>query len=149
MMKTARDVTSGKCNGTALTPGGVSSVVGPDASTGNGLVDAHKAVLSAKVQCLGPIVPITVQPIQPITPITVQPIQPIRPIRPIRPITVQPIQPIRPINPVGPVILPPPRGGGDAPEAEAQVEEGQATLSEEDVVALQDLIVTSDFEPGN
>jgi len=138
MMKTARDVTSGKCNGTALTPGGVSSVVGPDASTGNGLVDAHKAVLSAKVQCLGPIVPITVQPIQPI-----------QPIRPIRPITVQPIQPIRPINPVGPVILPPPRGGGDAPEAEAQVEEGQATLSEEDVVALQDLIVTSDFEPGN
>lgn len=52
MMSTARDVTTGKCNGTALTPGGVTSVVGPDASTGNGLVDAHKAVLSAKVKCL-------------------------------------------------------------------------------------------------
>lgn len=53
MMMTAQDVTTGKSNGTALNPSGVSSVVGPDASTGNGLVNAHKAVLAAKIQCLG------------------------------------------------------------------------------------------------
>ncbi|MBA2593302.1 MAG: hypothetical protein H0U97_14040 [Gammaproteobacteria bacterium] len=117
-------MTTGKCNGTALTPGGVTSIVGPDASTGNGLVDAHKAVLSAKVQCLGPIQPITVQPI-----------------RPIQPITVQPIQPIKPISPV---VLPPPT----AMAGDAAPEQGQATLSEEDVAALQDLIANSDFDPG-
>jgi hypothetical protein len=133
MMKPARDVTTGNCSGTALNPGGIASVVGPDASTGNGLVDAHKAVLSAKVQCLGPIKPITVQPITgPIKPITVQPIT-----GPIKPITVQPIKPI------SPVVLPPPQ----ALSQEAMPEEGQATLSEDDVAALQDLIATSDFEP--
>jgi hypothetical protein len=130
MMKTARDVTTGNCNGTALTPGGVPSVVGPDASTGNGLVDAHKAVLSAKVQCLGPIKPITVQPIKPIT------------VQPIKPITVQPIKPIKPI---APVVLPPPHAMAEA----AAPEEGQATLSEEDVASLQDLIASSDFETDN
>ena len=136
MMKTARDVTTGNCNGTALTgAGGVTSVVGPDASTGNGLVDAHKAVLSAKVQCLGQVSPITVQPI------TVQPIT-----GPIRPITVQPVQPvrpIRPIRPISPIVLPQPRGMAE----EAAPEEERATLSEEDVASLQDLIASSDLEP--
>lgn len=112
MMKTARDVTTGNCNGTALNRGGIASVVGPDASTGNGLVDAHKAVLSAKVQCLGPILPI------------------------------KPIQPIQPIRPVGPVVLPPPVMAEVAPES------SRATLSEEDVAALQDIIANSDFDPG-
>ena len=138
MMKTARDVTTGKCNGTALTPAGVTSVVGPDASTGNGLVDAHKAVLSAKVQCLsiGPIKPITVEPIQPIQPITVQPIQPIKPIQPIQPIKPITVQPPGPILP-GPKALAEDAGSGG--------ERGRAGLSEEDVAALQDLIANSDF----
>ena len=142
MMKTARDVTTGNCNGTALSPGGIASVVGPDASTGNGLVDAHKAVLAAKVQCLGPILPITVHPIHPIHPI--QPIQPIIPIQPI-----QPIVPIQPIQPIAPVVLPPPQaaGGKPAPETPAAAEPSQAKLSAEDVAALQDLIANSDFEP--
>jgi len=153
MMKTARDVTTGNCNGTALTgAGGVASVVGPDASTGNGLVDAHKAVLSAKVQCLGPIQPITVQPITPVGPIKpVQPIVPIQPIKPIQPITpiqpIQPITPIQPIKPIAPVVLPPPLAMAEA-AMEAPPEQGQATLSEEDVASLQDLIANSDFEPG-
>ncbi len=141
MMKTARDVTAGKCNATALTPGGVASVVGPDASTGNGLVDAHKAVLSAKIQCLGPIKPITVQPITPVGPI--RPVQPIVPIQPIKPI--QPITPIQPIKPISPVVLPPPATAAKTIE-ESAPEEGQTTLSEEDVASLQDLIATSDFE---
>lgn len=141
MMKTARDVTTGNCNGTALTgAGGVASVVGPDASTGNGLVDAHKAVLSAKIQCLGPIQPITVQPITPVGPI--KPVQPIVPIQPIKP-----IQPIIPIKPIAPVVLPPPLAMAEA-AMKAPPEQGQATLSEEDVASLQYLIANSDFEPG-
>ena len=136
MMRTARDVTAGRCNDTALTPGGVLSVVGPDASTGNGLVDAHKAVLSAKVQCLGPIGPITVQPVRPI-----RPIQPIHPIQPIRPI--QPIHPVQPIRPIAPIVLPPPLAMAE----ERAPDEAGTTLSDDDVAALQDLITGSDFEP--
>lgn len=154
MMKTARDVTTGNCNATALTPGGVASVVGPDASTGNGLVDAHKAVLSAKIQCLGPIKPITVQPISPVKPIVppIQPIKPITPVQPIKPITpilpIKPITPIQPIKPIAPVVLPPPLAPAETAE-ETTPQQGQTTLSDEDVASLQDLIANSDFEPGN
>jgi hypothetical protein len=125
LRKTARDVTTGNCSPST---GGHAAVVGPDTATGDGLVDAHKAVMLAKVRCLGPIVitPITIippigpippQPIQPqpIGPIPPQPIrppiqpqpiqppiqpQPIRP--PIQPQPIQPIQPIRPIQPIQP-----------------------------------------------
>jgi subtilisin family serine protease len=144
MMKTARDVTTGNCNGTALNPGGIPSVVGPDASTGNGLVDAYKAVLSAKIQCLGPITPITITPITPIT--TITPITP--PITPITPITPIPIQPP---SPIAPIVLPPigPPEGVAPASAEAPPEQARTTLSEEDVAALQDLIARSEFEPGS
>jgi subtilisin family serine protease len=129
LRKTARDVTAGNC----FNQPGMNhpATVGPDTATGDGLVDAHKAVMLAKVRCLGPIIgpPITIQPpiitppivTPPITilppiqpPITVGPPigplppQPIRPpIQPIQPIQPQPIQPPRPIAPIvnpGPVI---------------------------------------------
>lgn len=46
MMKTARDVTVGQCaNGYPATPG-------PDRATGNGLVDAYRAVMLAKIRCI-------------------------------------------------------------------------------------------------
>jgi hypothetical protein len=148
MMKTARDVTTGTCNGTALNPAGIASVVGPDASTGNGLVDAYKAMLAAKIQCLGPILPIVpILPIKPIQPII--PIQPIKPIQPISPIQPVPIQPIKPISPI---VLPPPAAPTEAAAPtgpEAAPEQPQATLSQEDVAALQDLIAKSEFEPGS
>jgi hypothetical protein len=111
MMSTARDVTTGNANAVpGGPPGGHPAAVGPDLATGSGLVDAHKAVMVAKVQCLGPIGPITVQP--PITPITVQP--PITPITgpitpPITPITgpITPITgPVRPVTPVQPITGP-------------------------------------------
>jgi len=137
MKSTARDVTTGHCNSV---PGGPAAgnvaTVGPDLATGTGLVDAHKAVMLAKVQCLGPIFPIgVVQPVQPITgpitpvtpittgpikPITVQPITgPIKPVTvqpitgPIKPITVKPIEPgpivpIQPIKPIAPIVNPGP-----------------------------------------
>lgn len=114
LMKTARDVTKGRCNtvpGTGV-PGGLGHPAGPgpDLATGHGLVDAHKAVLQAKLKCLpiiGPIPPI--RPIKPITPVIgpvpPQPITPVQPIQP--PITpVTPISPVRPITPIQPTIRP-------------------------------------------
>jgi subtilisin family serine protease len=64
----ARDVTAGVASAST---GGNAAGVGPDLATGNGLVDAQKSVLLAKVKCIGvitPVTPITVRP--PITPTT-------------------------------------------------------------------------------
>lgn len=120
MKNTARDVTAGNANsvpGTGV-PGGHPAGPGPDLATGHGLVDAHKAVMVAKVTCLGPILPITPILPTPITPIGPTPITPITP--PIQPITgpitpitgpitppVQPITgPIQPVQPVQPITGP-------------------------------------------
>ncbi len=54
LMSTARDVTAGTCSPST---GGNAAVAGPDTATGNGLVDAHKAVMVAKLRCLGPVRP--------------------------------------------------------------------------------------------
>ncbi len=151
LRKTARDVTTGNCSPST---GGHAAVVGPDTATGDGLVDAYKAVMLAKVKCLGPIVgpPITIVP--PIGPIPPQPIQPpisvLPPIQP-QPIQPQPIQPqpIQPPRPIAPIVNPGPVIGlsseSDAGTAETS---GQTTsqLSETDVDALEDLIINSDFE---
>ena len=113
MKSTARDVTTGNANkveGTPIFPGaGYAAGPGVDIATGHGLVDAHKAVMVAKVQCLGPIVGPPIGVIPPIvgpTPITVQPITgPITPITgPVTPIT-GPVTPITgPVTPItGPV----------------------------------------------
>jgi len=54
-MSTARDVTTG----TNHPNFGNAAVVGPDTATGNGLVDAHKAVLLAKLRCVAtPVAPV-------------------------------------------------------------------------------------------
>jgi subtilisin family serine protease len=136
LQRTARDVTTGTCNprmGNAAGPG-------PDLATGHGLVDANRAVLMAKVRCLGPIRPIRpiqpIEPIQPITPITpiqpITPVQPVMPIQPISPITpIQPISPITPIQPISPIGPGPVAGQAEPPSA----------LSADDVSALEDLIM--------
>jgi hypothetical protein len=146
LKSTARDVTTGTA---AASTGGNAAAVGPDLATGHGLVDANKAVLVAKVKCLGPIVPIKITPVgptppQPIQPITVQP-----PIVPIRPPIRPPIQP--PITPVGPgpVILPSPEEPRPAEEQAAAPAEETAqagALSEEDVAQLEELIKEGDLE---
>ncbi len=172
LRKTARDVTTGNCSPAT---GGNAAVVGPDTATGDGLVDAHKAVMLAKVRCLGPVGPSIVTPIVG-TPITISP--PVRPpILPpiVGPIPPQPIQPqpirppIQPIRPIAPIVNPGPVVGLDrsstggfyeASESEgiaetaAQPETGEtgmtgqsgSQLSETDVQALEDLIINSDFE---
>ncbi len=127
MIQTARDVKIGNCNrvaGTGLTTGHAAKL-GPDLATGTGLVDAHKAVMVAKVRCLGPIIPITIPVIPPPptpigptpigpTPIGPTPIGPTpvgpTPIGPTpivgpQPITgpIQPVQPVQPVRPVLPI----------------------------------------------
>lgn len=106
MKTTARDVTTGHCNSVPGGPaGGNVATVGPDLATGSGLVDAHKAVMVAKVQCLGPIsvVPGIIPPIIP--PTIIPPLPPVLP--PIHPPIVTPpivVQP--PIKP--PIVVQPP-----------------------------------------
>jgi subtilisin family serine protease len=131
LRQTARDVTTGHCNPATNPPNGPGfpATVGPDTATGDGLVDAEKAALLAKVRCLGPILPGPVfpgpvfpgpvlpgpvgpgpvgpGPVGP-GPIGPGPIGPVgggqmavSPVVPIRP--VRPIRPIRPIQPIGPI----------------------------------------------
>lgn len=135
MVSTARDVTVGRCHPRQNNPAGP----GSDLATGSGLVDAHRAVLVAKLRCstitppIGPIGP--VQPVQPVQPIR-PPIGPIQPIQPIRP-PIGPIPPIQPIRPpIGP-FLPQQQPGSfesDSPERTPQ------TLSEDDIQALERFI---------
>ena len=81
LMSTARDVTTG----TNHPNFGNAAGAGVDLATGNGLVDAHKAVLLAKVRCLRqPVVPL--QPIAPALPkLPLQPFTPAIPLQPIAP----------------------------------------------------------------
>lgn len=104
LMKTARDVTTGNCS---TRTGGHAATAGHDLATGTGLVDAHKATLMAKLQCLSIIPPIGIVPPLPVPPPIPPPTpiigpQPIEPVKPITPVGPQPIQPVKPITPVGP-----------------------------------------------
>jgi subtilisin family serine protease len=129
LMTTARDVKTGNCNSST---GGFPATAGPDTATGNGLVDAEKAVLKAKLQCgiIGPPIlpgpgPIITGPIAPSPgPILPNP-GPLLPgqqavfpgqapasqpgpqnvsVGPVRPVRpISPVVPIQPIRPIRPV----------------------------------------------
>lgn len=150
LRKTARDVTVGSSHPNTTGVAGV----GPDTATGDGLVDAYKAAMLAKIRCLGPIV---------LPPITIKPIQPIQPIQPIKPTPIQPIKPIAPIVNPGPVVGLNQTDAGDmgdyaetenydltSTQSDAEVGESAQTsgsqLTETDIEALEDLIVNADFE---
>lgn len=137
LMATARDVTVGTNHpnfGNPATPG-------PDTATGNGLVDAHRAVLLAKLRC-------TVRPIRPVVPVLpllpfrppVLPVQPLLPFRPILP--VLPVQPLLPFRPPVLPFLPPVPG-----PFEGQEGAGQPMMSAEDVAELERFIIESDNPP--
>jgi hypothetical protein len=135
MMSTARDVTTGKGHpNTGANPAGP----GPDLATGNGLVDAQRAVAVAKLRCLGPIG--QTQPIAPVQPIgSAQPITPVQPIGPI--------PPIQPITPVPPMVPPVERTMGIEAGAAGQPE--PSALSAEDVAALEEMLLENpDFDLG-
>jgi subtilisin family serine protease len=152
LKSTARDVTSGRC----FNRPGMNhlAVAGPDLATGNGLVDAAKAALTARIRCLGPIrPPITPPPISPPPvrppilpppirpPITPPPISP-PPVRP--PITPPPIRP--PITP--PPIAPPIQSAAieEAPQEAIVGESEEGPLSAAEVSALEGLILESDVD---
>ena len=141
LRSTARDVTTG------TNFFGDAATVGPDVATGNGLVDANKAVLLAKVRCISvPLQPIHVfPPVQPLTPtlplfpftpslptrpliptIPLQPTFPLQPFQPFQPF--QPLQPFQPFQPFGPLTP----GSG---------------LSSEDLAAFERMIIESDDFP--
>ena len=135
---TARDVTVGNCHPNT---GGNAAGPGPDLATGHGLVDAHRAVLIAKLRCrvIRPIRP--VQPVQP-----VRPIQPVQPVRPIQP--VQPVRPIRPIQPISP--RPAPRSSEEAAAEgvvaqEEDFGEGEP-INEDDVSALEEMVMRGEID---
>ncbi len=122
LMRSARDVTQGNCSpSTGANP----AIVGPDTATGNGLVDAQKAVLMAKIRCIRIPPIVTIGPRPPIT-IANPPIIPISPIIPPRP-------PIAPINPA-----PQPQDSMAEPP-----EQGGVPLTQEDIQTLEDMVIRS------
>jgi hypothetical protein len=143
LSQSARDVTTGT-NNTGQTAG-----PGHDLATGPGLVDAHKAVLLAKLRCLRPpIGPTPIRPdvVEPVRPVVIGPNIPIRPdivhpVTPIRPDVIQPVQPIPtgPIRPIGPVVNP---GPGPRPlDTDLAGAAQPQGLSEDDLDALEAMIL--------
>ena len=147
LRKTARDVTTGTCNPAT---GGHAASTGPDTATGDGLVDAHKAVMLAKVRCLGPITPITPTPVVP--PVRPAPVIPI--VGPVRPVGPSPVVPIQPVRPIAPIVNPGPIPQQRAEEQSMLAEATRMTsteapgLSAEDVEALESMIVKSELDLG-
>jgi subtilisin family serine protease len=144
MMKTARDVTQGSCSPYT---GGHAATAGPDLATGNGLVNAHKAVLTAKIRCLGVLRghmrarahtggrgPITREPIRGHEPILREPI------RGREPIIGEPIRGREPI------IGPEPIGPTDLEEASLEGAEGAGQLSPEDIQTLEDMVIDAELD---
>ncbi|MEO6531705.1 MAG: S8 family serine peptidase [Specibacter sp.] len=141
LMTTATDVTVG----TNHPNFGNAAVVGPDTATGNGLVDAHRAVLIAKLRCsiVRPFRPI--RPLPPIGPVV--PVGPIVPIIPFRP----PFGPVVPVGPIVPIIpfrppfgpIPPIIGQDDAGGMESQ----GMPLTDQDVSEIERFIIESPQPP--
>jgi hypothetical protein len=156
LMRTARDVTTG----TNHPNFGNAAVVGPDTATGNGLVDAHRAVLTAKLRCLvlplRPLLPLTpvvplipfrpplppLQPLQPLIPLT-----PLRPIVPLLPLTpLRPLLPLIPLRPVLPPVLTPlrpllPVGPGPGPIPGPQSDDNGPGFSADEIAELEKMIM--------
>jgi subtilisin family serine protease len=158
LMSTARDVTTG----TNHPNFGNAAVVGPDTATGNGLVDAHRAVLTAKLRCLVvplipfrppltpliPTIPLTPviplipfrPPLPPLTPvIPTRPLTPLIPLTPLRPlIPVLPTVPLRPLIPLRPFA---PIGPGPGPIPAAQSDDTGPGFSADEIAELEKMIM--------
>jgi hypothetical protein len=157
LVKTARDVTTGSCNVVPGIHAGLPAGPGPDVATGAGLVDAHKAVMVAKVRCLGPIGPILpITPVRPVTPAPVRPVIPVTPVTPVAPIRptpirptpiapVEPIRPVQPVRPIQPIVLPPPTEGARAGAAAEPAPPPATPLTPQQVTSLEEMIVRSEL----
>lgn len=140
MRKTARDVTVGNCSPST---GGNPATPGPDVATGDGLVDAHKAVLLAKVRCLGPIRGVArgpaPEPIRTVTPREPGTIEP-RPVPPQPRPEPAPIQAVRPAGVAGPSLE------AVSLQAQAVPEAQPVRLSQDDIHALEEMVVKSEIK---
>jgi hypothetical protein len=133
LMSTATDVTQGT---NAM---GATATTGPDTATGNGLVNAHKAVLIAKLRCMRvfpPVLPPFNQPILPVLPPFVQPFRPVLP--PFQPVLPPFNQPVLP--PFNQPVFPPPFGPRPFEEGAG----GAEGLSADDLDALERMVLDDD-----
>jgi subtilisin family serine protease len=139
MMKSARDVTTGNCNTSC---GGSPATVGPDTATGYGLADANKAVLLAKIRCLGTIARGPVRgPVRTIEPPSVEPVRTIIPREP-GPIGPNPPVPPRPdpgpVRPTGSSTLSDVSYSSTSLEAQSSI---HGKLTKEDIQTLEDMLL--------
>lgn len=127
LMTTARDVTTGHCNAVSPLHTGLPAGVGPDTATGNGLVDAHRAALAARVMMMGPAATVSAPELAPLS----------APIRSMAELT-QPAIPQRRF-PFDGAAAP----GRLAPEPRVQDMDHDQRLSSDEVQAIQQLIIAS------
>lgn len=154
LMTTARDVTVGSSSPLAGLPGGSPAGVGPDNATGAGMVDAHRAVLLAKLRCtVIPFLP-PLMPLPPVVP-TIPFLPPRLPLTPLIPF-VPPRVPITPLIPFLPPRLPllplvpflPPRlpllpfGPGPGPGPGPLNDQG-VPITADDVAAIEQMLLDS------
>lgn len=152
LMRTAVDVSSGRCN-----PASSGAPAGPgfDVATGAGLVDAHAAVLVAKLRGLGPgAEPRPDCGVQPIVPPQALPLRPLPGLDPAvalrrgfrrgqRPVVPMPAEPATSLLPA----LATARGPAAAPAASDGRSSGRTSgrsagaLTAEDIRALEDLVI--------
>jgi len=140
LRKTARDVTSGSCNTVPGIHAGLPAAAGPDTATGDGLVDAYKAMMLAKVKCL-PIItpgPITPGPVPP-GPITPGPITP----GPVPPGPITPTPPLPPLPPIGGTAFAAQPAASDTGTLAAPAASG---LSLDEVSDLEEMVLKSEIE---
>jgi subtilisin family serine protease len=154
LMRTARDVTVGSSSPLAGLPAGSPAGPGPDDATGAGMVDAHRAVLLAKLRCVTPptppLVPIVPRPplipLIPFVPIVPPVFNPRIPIQPVLPPIFNPTIPFLPprLAPLTPFLVPRlPFGPGPGPNPGP---EGMA-ITAEDVAALEQMLLDSGESP--
>ena len=150
LMRTARDVTVGSSSPLSGLPAGSPAGVGPDNATGAGMVDAHRAVLLAKLRCsvvpLLPVVPLVpfLPPRVPITPLIpfLPPRLPIAPLIPFLPPRL-PVTPLIPFLP--PRLVPPllPFGPGPGPGPGPRPLNEGMPMTSDDVDAIEQMLLDS------
>jgi subtilisin family serine protease len=159
LMRTARDVTTGRCS--PREGQNHPATVGPDLATGTGLVDAHKAVLVAKVRSMASIS--LAQPARPAEPApasglfqwsqfdagvsVAQPVQPVRPVVPMQsnfsdlPAAIYPSAAGQRPQATVSTIQSGPQGAGSG-----SAQQPSTQLTGEDVQALEAMISTSEID---
>lgn len=135
LVRTAVDVTAGICNPASS---GAAAGPGPDLATGAGLVDAHAAVLVAKLRCLGPGEPAPTPAPAP-SPVPTEPEDPCAP--GVRISTLRPARAWRPGHPQRIVEAAPPRAALQATAHAPHRSSTPAALSGEDIAALESLVI--------